>query len=77
MGQWSDWKTKEPMVKMEDYFVCQVSLDPGRYQYKFVVDGEWLHDEMEPVILNAFNSYNNVREVYPKKVYLDEYHYSE
>ena len=74
IGEWSGWKNKEPMIKMDDYFVCQVSLNPGSYQHKFVVDGEWRHDENEPVIVNEFGSHNNVKLVIPKRAYLDEYH---
>lgn len=44
MGEWSGWRKREPMVKMEDFYVCQVSLTLGTYQYKFIVDGEWVHD---------------------------------
>lgn len=71
IGSWSQWKKKETMMKMEDYYVCQVSLPLGTYEYKFLVDGKWTHDKNEPVILNSYKTYNHVRKIIPKNAYLD------
>jgi hypothetical protein len=39
-------------------------LPPGRYEYKFIVDGEWIPDPSEPhEVVNAFGSTNSVVEV--------------
>ena len=36
-------------------------LPPGAYEYKFVVDGEWLTDPGNPEVRpNAFGTYNSV-----------------
>lgn len=48
---------------MNDYYELQLSLKIGSYQYKFIVDGEWVHDEDQPKIMNSFKTYNNVKEV--------------
>ena len=40
VGEWSNWKKREPMVSMNEYFECAISLGLGTYEYKFVVDGE-------------------------------------
>jgi 1,4-alpha-glucan branching enzyme len=44
----------------------RVPLEPGRYQYKFIVDGEWIHDpaarENTPNLHGSLNSVIEVRE---------------
>jgi 1,4-alpha-glucan branching enzyme len=41
-------------------------LPPGRYEYKFVVDGNWTHDpDARENVSNAFGSLNSVVEVRP------------
>jgi 1,4-alpha-glucan branching enzyme len=44
----------------------RVPLEPGRYQYKFMVDGEWIHDtagrENTPNLHGSLNSVIEVRE---------------
>jgi len=39
-------------------------LPPGRYEYKFVVDGVWMHNpDAGENVRNAFGSLNSVVEV--------------
>ncbi|MBD3263949.1 MAG: glycoside hydrolase [Candidatus Omnitrophica bacterium] len=39
-------------------------LKPGRYEYKFVIDGEWLPDpDNKNVTSNSFGSHNSVVEI--------------
>jgi 1,4-alpha-glucan branching enzyme len=44
----------------------RVTLEPGRYQYKFIVDGVWIHDtaarESTPNLHGSLNSVIEVRE---------------
>ena len=42
-GDFNNWKP-EPMTKCDDRFCATVKLEPGVYQYKFVVDGVWKVD---------------------------------
>lgn len=45
----------------------KVPLQPGRYEYKFLVDGEWVHDpNARENVLNAFGSLNSVVKVSSK-----------
>jgi len=45
----------------------RLPLAPGRYEYKFVVDGEWVHDpDAAENVCNAFGSLNSVVNVDPK-----------
>ena len=42
-GTFNDWNpTETPMVRDEDgHWTASLNLAPGRYEYKFVVDGDW------------------------------------
>jgi 1,4-alpha-glucan branching enzyme len=41
-------------------------LSPGRYEYKFVVDGNWTHDpDARENVSNVYGSLNSVVEVRP------------
>ena len=55
-GDFSDWKPLSNVLVKEDkdrVWKCVVSLNPGRYQYKFIVDGEWRTDpNNEEVIID-------------------------
>jgi hypothetical protein len=45
-GEFNGWSiSATPMDRHDDgYWEATVSLSPGKYQYKFIVDGEWLTD---------------------------------
>jgi hypothetical protein len=41
-----------------------MSLKPGRYEYKFFVDGSWVNDPKSPAaVYNSFGTQNSVVEV--------------
>jgi 1,4-alpha-glucan branching enzyme len=44
-GTFNEWGDPIPLRKKSDgTFELLVQLGEGRYEYKFVVDGEWKHD---------------------------------
>lgn len=44
-GSFNGWNEHEiKMKKVEDGWELHAQLPPGRYEYKFIADGEWLHD---------------------------------
>jgi len=50
----------------EGHWETTVALAPGRYQYKFLVDGEWLPDPAaQKNVPNEYGSLNSVVEVQP------------
>ncbi|MCK4993643.1 MAG: AAA family ATPase [Candidatus Omnitrophica bacterium] len=52
-GDFNDWvsSTQEQMENIEKGVWARVlHLDPGKYQYKFVVDGKWIIDPKNPKI---------------------------
>ena len=41
---------------------AQASLEPGEYEYKFLVDGAWLNDpKAEKLVRNSLGSENSVK----------------
>jgi chromosome partitioning protein len=67
VGDFNHWKINEAsrLAKLEDgNWQAKVALTPGKYRYKFVVDGEWLLDSrnMEKE-LNPFGTYDSVKEL--------------
>jgi len=40
-------------------YSCVVSLPPGYHQYKFIVDGEWRHDEAQACLPDPMGNVNN------------------
>jgi len=65
-GGFNDWKPeKHPMKKdTKGNWKITLKLIPGRYEYRYLVDGVW-HNAQEPVecVPNAFGSWNCIAEV--------------
>lgn len=66
-GDFNDWSVSDyPMLDRHGVgeFVCGVELEPGVYQYKFIVDGVWCLDENNPdFAVSPLGTYNSVVEV--------------
>ncbi len=66
-GEFNKWSPEAtPMQRAEGgFWEKTVALAPGKYQYKFVVDGQWMHDpkakENTPNQLGSLNSVVEVR----------------
>ena len=69
-GSFNAWNQSQLVFGREGgEWVCRIDLDPGVYQYKFIVDGDWLldpsnHDKAEDEAGNV----NNVLEVKPRQI---------
>lgn len=65
-GDFNSWKETKMSTKKKDggLWKAGVNLKPGKYEYKFIVDGEWITD---PTNTNTTNSslgtLNSVKEV--------------
>ena len=68
-GSFNSWHQSQLLFAREGgEWVCRVDLDPGVYQYKFIVDGDWLLDPSNPDIAeDEAGNVNNVLEVKPEK----------
>ena len=68
-GDFNQWSLKSlRMVRRggSDPWEKRLTLAPGRYQYKFIVDGEWIHDPgARETVANPYGSLNSVLEVHP------------
>lgn len=68
VGSFNGWDpAARRMVKVRDgSFRAKLDLAPGEYQYKFVVDGEWLHDPTAAAhAANEHGTLNSVAHVGP------------
>lgn len=44
-GSFNEWSTMEiPMKKVQGGWRAVIMLDPGKYTYKYIVDGKWIND---------------------------------
>lgn len=63
-GSFNGWSVDAlPLADLwgDGRYSCSLALQPGRYEYKLVIDGEWRLDENNPAVTdNEFGSRNNV-----------------
>ena len=64
-GSFNAWNQSQLVFGREgDEWVCRIDLDPGVYQYKFILDGDWLLDPSNPdTAEDEAGNVNNVLEV--------------
>ena len=66
-GDFNNWQPEQhTMDKVGDSGVwqTQMKLNPGRYRYRLVVDGQWQQDPYNEVNeLNPFGGFNSVIEI--------------
>ena len=70
MGDFNNWNPKKhPMQKDRNgMWVKSVIISPGKYEYKFLVDGQWKEDpQNDQRYPNCFGTYNNTINVIAKK----------
>jgi 1,4-alpha-glucan branching enzyme len=63
MGDFNQWNPKTHPMKKDNGGVWKKNtlLYPGRYEYRFMVDGQWLNDPDNPrTCPNSYGSYNNI-----------------
>jgi beta-lactamase regulating signal transducer with metallopeptidase domain len=52
-GSFNNWNQSQLLFAREgDEWVCRVSLPPGKHQYKFIIDGNWITDPGNGTIVN-------------------------
>ena len=63
-NNWSPMSTPMHTASRPGEWVTQLPLQPGRYRYRFVVDGKWMTDPHNAYVeTNQFGELNNVVEV--------------
>ena len=66
VGDFNSWDAKKHKMKRNDKgsWTKIVTLAPGRYEYKFLVDGEWQNDpDNDQIVPNSFGTLNNILRV--------------
>jgi len=58
-GEFNSWSPQDAQ-QYGDSWQFKIDLQPGRYQYKWVVDGNWLADESQPVDEDQSGNKNNI-----------------
>ncbi|MCQ2379000.1 MAG: glycogen-binding domain-containing protein [Victivallaceae bacterium] len=60
-GSFNDWAQVPMTFDGNGGYAVAVKLDPGYYEYRFVVDGVWQSDESNPSFAaNDFGTLNSV-----------------
>lgn len=65
-GNFNNWDTKALSARKDSRgnWTVKVSLKPGKYEYKFFVDGSWVNDpRCHSYVPNAFGSQNCMVEI--------------
>ena len=63
VGDFNSWDLKKHTMKKDNRRRCSkiVTLAPGRYEYKFFVDGQWQNDpNNDQMVANSFGTLNNI-----------------
>jgi 1,4-alpha-glucan branching enzyme len=61
LGDFDDWETHPHSLKKDKKgnWKISINLTPGRYEYRFLVDGEWQNDpHCDAFVHNTFGSEN-------------------
>jgi 1,4-alpha-glucan branching enzyme len=62
-GSFNDWRPQnlQTSSKQNGFWESEVSLPTGQYEYKFVIDGQWLIDPAHAnCVPNSYGTFNSV-----------------
>jgi Glycogen recognition site of AMP-activated protein kinase len=61
-GSFNDWNEQSiKMLKVGDEWKIRLKMTPGIYEYKFIVDGEWMTDPANPYsVQNQHYTFNSI-----------------
>lgn len=66
VGDFNSWDEKKHIMKRDNKgrWIKIVTLPPGSYEYRFLVDGQWQNDPgNDQMVLNTFGTHNNILKV--------------
>lgn len=59
-GSFNDWKEDAiKMLRVNDEWKIRLKMSPGIYEYKFIIDGEWITDPINPYMVQNQHYTNN------------------
>lgn len=59
-GSFINWNARVPLHSSNGEFITIIELPEGDHEYKFFVDGHWVHDPNAPTTNDNFGGRNNV-----------------
>jgi 1,4-alpha-glucan branching enzyme len=65
-GEFNNWSTDQMPLRRDQqgHWEATIDLKPGRYQYKFVVDGQWIPDPLATeYVYNQHGTLNSIIDV--------------
>ncbi|MEW6087884.1 MAG: helix-turn-helix domain-containing protein [bacterium] len=66
IGDFNSWNAPGIPLKKSKNGIWKIDLDlmPGKYEYKFIIDGKWVNDPVNPkTIINSYGTHNSVKEI--------------
>jgi len=59
-GTFNNWNQSQMLFGKEgDVWVCRIDLAPGKYTYKFIIDGDWILDPDNPTTEDDERGFTN------------------
>jgi len=72
-GSFNNWSTNELVMRREEgKFKIEISLDPGNWEYKFIVDGRWITDPDNPYTTGSGDYLNSLAVLRPSYIFVLE-----
>lgn len=62
-GEFTAWRASVPFVRTATGWQCDLMLEPGAYQYKLVLDGQWRCDPQGESVLTPHGEMNSLLRV--------------
>ncbi len=63
-GNFNDWQIVKMVKQKNGGYAVSMSLPPGSYEYKFVVDGQWIVDpDTNTWAMNPYGTFNSIAQV--------------
>jgi len=62
-GTFNNWNPEKHALKknQKGIWTKAITLEPGNYEYKFIVDGEWINDpNCGETVVNSFGTSNSI-----------------
>ena len=63
VGDFNSWDLKKHKMKKDNKgrWTKIITLSPGKYEYKYLVDGQWQNDpENDQMVPNSYSTLNNI-----------------
>jgi hypothetical protein len=70
-GSFNNWDPNElPMKKTDDGWQFSYVIGPGNYEYKYIADGNWMTDSVNPFTVSSGGFQNSVFSVHPNHTFV-------